>query len=101
MWREEGSWSRSSLQRLNRFNLRHDDHDGGGDLDGDDLDDDGDQVVGRLEGDDGGQDDGDQVVGRLEGEGGALATRAGGGPGTNGVRSVTSFLSLCSPPPKS
>ena len=89
MWREEGSWSRSSLQRLNRFNLRHDDHDGGGDLDGDDLD------------DDGGQDDGDQVVGRLEGEGGALATRAGGGPGTNGVRSVTSFLALCSPPPKS
>ena len=84
MWREEGSWSRSSLQRLNRFNLRHDDHDGGGDLDGDDLD-----------------DDGDQVVGRLEGEGGALAARAGGGPGTNGVRSVTSFLSLCSPPPKS
>ena len=84
MWREEGSWSRSSLQRLNRFNLRHDDHDGGGDLDGDDL-----------------EDDGEQVVGRLEGEGGALATRAGGGPGTNGVRSVTSFLSLCSPPPKS
>ena len=84
MWREEGSWSRSSLQRLNRFNLRHDDHDGGGDLDGDDLD-----------------DDGDQVVGRLEGEGGALAARAGGGPGTNGVRSVTSFLSLCSPPRKS
>ena len=89
MWREEGSWSRSSLQRLNRFNLRDDDHDGGGDLDGDDLD------------DDGGQDDGDQVVGRLEGEGGALAARAGGGPGTNGVRSVTSFLALCSPPPKS
>ena len=90
MWREEGSWSRSSLQRLNRFNLRHDDDDDvGGDLDGDDLD------------DDGGQDDGDQVVGRLEGEGGALAARAGGGPGTNGVRSVTSFLALCSPPPKS
>ena len=84
MWREEGSWSRSSLQRLNRFNLRHDDHDGGGDLDGDDL-----------------EDDGEQVVGRLEGEGGALAARAGGGPGTNGVRSVTSFLALCSPPPKS
>ena len=63
--------------------------------DGGDYDDDGD-----LD-DDGGQDDGDQVVGRLEGEGGALAARAGGGPGTNGVRSVTSFLALCSPPPKS
>ena len=98
MWREEGSWSRSSLQRLNRFNLRHDDD---GDLDGDDLDDGGDyDDDGDLD-DDGGQDDGDQVVGRLEGEGGALAARAGGGPGTNGVRSVTSFLALCSPPPKS
>ena len=96
MWREEGSWSRSSLQRLNRFNLPHDDdYDDDGDLDGDDLEDGGD-----LD-DDGGQDDGDQVVGRLEGEGGALAARAGGGPGTNGVRSVTSFLALCSPPPKS
>ena len=29
-----------------------------------------------------------QVVARLEGEGGALATRAGGGPGTSGVRLV-------------
>ena len=27
-----------------------------------------------------------QVVARLEGEGGALASRAGGGPGTSGVR---------------
>lgn len=29
-----------------------------------------------------------QVVARLEGEGGALASRAGGGPGTSGVRLV-------------
>ena len=58
------------MQRLNRSNPPHD---------GDNLDDDGGHI-----------DDGEQVVGRLEGEGGALAARAGGGPGTNGVRSVSS-----------
>ena len=51
-------------------------------IDGDDLDGDDDND------DDGGHNDDEQVVGRLEGEGGALAARAGGGPGTNGVRSV-------------
>ena len=48
----------------------------------------GDNDDGVHDGD--GVDGDDQVVGRLEGEGGALAARAGGGPGTNGVRLLSS-----------